>query len=372
MAHPPISTESFAAALATITAGRTQQFEHAQAIAEDVIEGMANLGWLGAHIPAEFGGTPLDAYAMGHLCEAVGAESGSLLSLLTVHSMVSFAVARWGSKAQRAEWLPALACGKLIGAFALTEPEAGSDAHAGTATLRRDGDTLVLDGTKKWISFAQRADVFLVVAKLDGKLTAVLVPRHASGLTVRPIQDMYGFRAAMLGEVQFQQCRIPASNLIGNPDFGLSQIVGSVLNEGRYCIAWGGAGLTRACVEASLAYARQRHQFGQPLGEHQLIQRQLADMAVQSRAARLMCLDAAHMRSQGDPAMIMATIEAKYFAAMVAERIASDAAQLHGANGLSADYPVQRYLRDAKVLGLIEGTTQLQQVVIAQNALRQK
>lgn len=357
---------------ARIVGGRGDEFDIEQALPDSVIADIGNQGWLGAVIPEAFGGSALDNYSLGHVCESLAGESGSLLSLMTVHTMVSFAIARWGSARQRDQWLGNMATGKVIGAFALTEVDAGSDAKSASSTLVREGDELILDGSKKWISLGQKAGLFLVAAKLDNRLVSVLVPRNTPGFEVRPMGDLYGFRAAMLGELQFSGCRLPLENLVGNVDFGLSQIVGSVLDQGRYCIAWGAVGLAQCCLDASLTYAKTRRQFDQPLGGHQLIQEVITNMMVETKASRLMCMDAAALRTSGDSNMLLATVMAKYSAGNAAERIAGDAVQLHGANGFSINYPVQRCLRDAKVLNIIEGSTQMQQILIARHGLRKR
>lgn len=359
----------FRATLAGILDGRAEQFDREQAIPEEILSALARQGWLATQVPGEWGGTPLDAHAMGRLCEAFGAESASLLSLLTVHSMACQALNRWGTPAQKADWLPGLAAGRTIGAFALSEPEAGSDARAVGTVLTPDGDDLRLDGVKKWISFGQRADLFLVVAKLDSRIATLLVPRDTPGLSVTAIRNLLGFRSAMLAEIHFHDCRLPRANLIGSTDFGLAQVVGSVLSHGRFCIAWGAVGVAQACLDASLDYARQRVQFGQPIGMHQLVQHKIADMITDTRAARLLCREAAAQLAAGHPEMIMSTVVAKYFAAAAAERIAADAVQLHGANGCTEDFPVQRQLRDAKILNLIEGSAQIHQMMIARTGL---
>lgn len=373
---PPATPEPSAPSVADVHAtlgrivdGHADQFDLDQAVPPAVTAALAREGWLATQVPAEYGGQPLAAAAMGPLCEAFGHESASLLSLLTVHSMVCHAIARWGSPAQKDWWLARLAAGETLGAFALSEPEAGSDAKAVTTEMTRVGDALSLNGRKKWISFGQCAGLFLVVGKLDGKITTVLVPRETAGLSVTPIRNMLGFRSAMLAELQFDDCRLPRSNLIGSLDFGLAQVVGSVLGHGRFCIGWGAVGLAQAGLDASVAYAQRRVQFGQPIGMHQLVQQKIADMVTHTRAARLLCQAAAAQVDAGHPEMIMSTVIAKYFAATAAERIATDAVQLHGANGCSDDFPVQRHLRDARILNLIEGTTQIQQVMIARDAL---
>jgi glutaryl-CoA dehydrogenase (non-decarboxylating) len=264
--------------------------------------------------------------------------------------------------------LPRLASGEALAAFALSEPQAGSDVQGVSTTLAPLEDGLRVTGVKQWISFGQVADVFLVIGKHAGKLVAVLVERSTPGLAVEPIRDMLGFRAAMLARITLHDCVVPRHNLVGSVDFGLAQIVGSVLDHGRYCIAFGSLGLAQASLDASRRYAQERTQFGRPLAEHQLIQQLLADMIVNVHAARLLCAQASRARAARAADMIMSAVVAKYFAARVAEQAASTAVQIHGANGCSSQYPVQRYLRDSKILQIIEGSVQMQQVLIAQQA----
>jgi glutaryl-CoA dehydrogenase (non-decarboxylating) len=347
---------------------RADAFDREQRIPAELPAQLAALGILGAQIPGEHGGTPVDPLAFGYLCEAMGEASGSVLSLLTVHTIVSAAIARWGTPAQKGHWLPKLARGELVAAFALSEPQAGSDAGNIATVINREGDRYVVNGRKKWISFAQLAGLFLVIGKCEGKMVSLLVSRETPGLTVQPIQNMLGFRSAMLGELQFDDCVVSASHLIGSPDFGYAQVVGSVLDQGRYCIAWGSVGLAQACLDACLSHTEQRESFGQLLKNHQLVQKPIADMVTHVQAARLLCAEAARLRAVGDPGTLMATATAKYFAARIAESSATDAVQIHGAIGCSEDYPIQRYFRDAKIMNIIEGSTQIQQVLIAQHA----
>jgi hypothetical protein len=336
----------------------------------DLLEAFAARGLFAACVPPSYRGQGLDAVSIGAVCEALGRASASALSLFTVHTMVSTAIGRWGTDTQRDRWLGRLADGSTIGALALTEPEAGSDVNGVQTVLRRSGDSIVVSGVKTWISFGRVAGVFLVSGKLDGQLAAVLVDRSAPGVAVDPILDMFGFRASMLARVTFRDCKVPATSLLGNPAFGLAQIVGSVLDHGRYCIAWGAAGLAGACLRAAVDYATRRQQFGRPLASHPLVQRLLTTMMVDSRAARLMCRDAARARDERRPDLLARTVAAKYFAARAADQCASTALQIHGANGLTEDSPVQRYLRDAKVFNLIEGSTQIQEMLLATEAVQ--
>ena len=340
-------------------------YDFNQSIPEQTIQTIAQQGWFGATIPKNHGGLELDTITWGLLCEEIGRASSSLLSLMTVHYMLCQAIHRWGTDAQQMHWLPILAKGERLGAFALTEPEIGSDAkNIGTSAMLA-GDSFILNGSKKWISCGQIADVFLIIAQSDEEPCAFLVEKDTPGFEIVPIKDMLGFRAAMLAEIHMKNCMVSKENLVGKIGFGFSHVAGAALDSGRYTIAWGCIGLGQACQDASIAYATERKQFDTYLKDHQLIQQMIADMITNLQAARLLCYNAGYLKSIKDPQMIMATSIAKYFASKMAAKASSDAVQIHGANGCSSSYPVQRYMRDAKIMEIIEGSNQMQQSLIA-------
>ena len=341
------------------------QHDQQQHTPPELIQHLAQQGYLGAIIPKEYGGGEMEAITFGLLCEQIGRASASLLSLLTVHGMVCQAIMRWGSAEQKQQWLPKLASGEIIGGFGLTEPNIGSDAKSIESTAIAHEDHYQLTGHKKWISFGQVANLFLIIAQCDNKPTALLVERKTAGFSTKPINNLLGFRSAMLAELILNDCIIPAQNLVGKIGFGFSHIASAALDHGRYCIAWGCVGLAQACLEASLHYTKDRKQFGTFLSNHQLIQHMIADMIVQIKAARLLCYQAGYLKNNGEPALIMETSIAKYFASQMVSKVADNAVQIHGANGCSEEYPVQRYLRDAKIMEIIEGSSQMQQIIIA-------
>ena len=338
----------------------------------EMIRKLSGAGYLGALVPREYGGQQMDPISWGLLCEEVGRGSASLLSLLTVHSMMIQTLVKWGTAHQKATWLPRLASGVSIGAFALTEPNIGSDARniESTAMLNEDG-TYSIKAEKKWISFGNSADVYLLFAKVNDQPAAFLIERQSPKFKVEPIKGMMGFRSANLANLSLDNVAVPAENMVGKPGFGFSHIASTALDQGRYCIAWGCVGLARAALEASLDYAGARKQFGKPLIEHQLIQQMITQMMVTTKAARLLCLDAANLKLKGEPSLIMETSAAKYYASRVAVDAANDAVQIHGGNGFSEGYPVQRFFRDAKVMEIIEGSTQMQQMIIARAGFQQ-
>jgi hypothetical protein len=223
-----------------------------------------------------------------------------------------------------------------------------------------------LNGQKKWISFGQIADVFLIFAQCEGKPTAFLVERDTPGFSTKPISGMLGTRAAMLAELHLNDCRIPKANVVGREGFGFSHILPITLDFGRYSVAWGCVGIAQACFEASMRYAGERKQFGSYLKDYQLIRQMITDMITNIKAARLLCYQAGYYKDVGDPRTLTETLVAKYFASTMVTRVANNAVQIHGAQGCSSEYSVQRYLRDAKVMEIIEGSTQLLEVSIAQ------
>jgi alkylation response protein AidB-like acyl-CoA dehydrogenase len=282
--------------------------------------------------------------------------------------MVAQAILRWGGKKAGELWLPRIATGEIFVAFGLTEPNVGSDAKSVESSARQSGDSYVLNGRKKWITGGQIADLFLIFAQCEGKSAAFLIERDNPGLSIIPVAGMLGVRASMLAELHLEECRIPKENLVGRLGFGFSHVGAHALDYGRYSVAWGCIGLAQACLEACLQYTSERKQFGSYLKDHQLIQRMIAEMVTNLKAARLLCYRAGYLRETGDPDAIMETVIAKYFAAVSATKASTDAVQIHGAIGCSAERSVQRFFRDAKIMEIIEGSTQVQQVAISQYA----
>lgn len=338
----------------------------------EFIADFAACGYLGGVVSAAYGGADMDDLTWGLLCEEVGRGSASLLSLITVQSMVVKVILKWGTQQQRDTWLPKLASGEIVGALGLTEPNQGSDARSieSAAVLQPDGSYL-LNAVKKWISFGASATLFLIFAKVDDKMTAFIVERDMEGFSSEPIRGMLGFRSANIAKLTMEDVIVPAENIVGKPGFGFSHIASTALDHGRYCIGWGCVGLSQAALDASLTYSGERRQFGKALYEHQLIQEMLTEMIVNTKAARLMCYHAAWLKESGEPSMIMETSSMKYFASRIAVSSANYAVQIHGANGCSSDYPVQRYYRDAKIMEIIEGSSQIQQIIIARSGYQQ-
>jgi glutaryl-CoA dehydrogenase (non-decarboxylating) len=343
-------------------------WDRAECMPAEAVRQLASKGYLGAVLPSDHGGAGFDMVGFGLLNEELGRACSSIRSLLTVHSMAALTIWRWGTEAQKAQWLEKLGQGQAIGAFALTEPEAGSDAREIRTEAVISGDDFLLSGHKKWITFAQIADLFLVFARSPRGPCAFLVERNTPGLVISPVHGMLGTRASMMAELRLEQCRVPKQNMVGAPGFGLSHIASSALDCGRYSVAWGCVGIAQACLETCLQYTGQRKQFGALLRDHQLVQRMIAQMVVGVKAARLLCYNAGQLKDAGDPTSMIEISIAKYFACRTAAEIARDAVQIHGANGCSGEYPAERFYRDAKIMEIIEGSNEIQEITIAQSA----
>lgn len=336
-----------------------------QRIEDAVVAALAAAGWIVPTAPSEAGGRGMDAEAYGLLSEEVGRACGSVRNLLGVQGMVAHAILRWGTGEQIDRWVPRIAAGEALASFALTEPAAGSDARAMTTTAVRSGAGYVLEGRKTWISFAARAHVLLVFAALEGHPAAFVVERDAPGLATEPIDGLLGLRASHLATVTLDRVTVPAAGLLASGPLAFDTVVAHALDFGRYSTACGAVGLAEACLRASLERGREREQFGSPIGEHQLIGRMLSRMTADVAAARLLCREAGALRAAGDPDALRRTLVAKYFATTHAFNAASDAVQIHGAMGCGPDAAPQRLLRDAKIQEIVEGTTQIQELHIA-------
>jgi len=333
---------------------------------EALFQALAQARYFVATLPCAAGGSGMDMMTYGLLTEEIGRGCGSTRNLIAVQGMVAHAILKWGTAAQKATWVPKIGHGEAVAAFALTEPDNGSDAGNAATTATLVGNEYILNGCKKWISFGQRADIFLIFAKHEGQMGAFLVERGTPGFSTIAIDGMYGLRASMLGELHFQECRIPQENLVGKIGFGLDFVATTSLDYGRYSTAWGCVGIAQGSLDASQRYTHERTQFGIPLNNHQLVKQMLTNMIANTEAARLLCQKAGYLRDKKSPDAIRSTMIAKYFASTTATTIANDAVQLHGAHGVGPDSPVQRYLRDAKIQEIIEGSSQIQQIKIAE------
>jgi glutaryl-CoA dehydrogenase (non-decarboxylating) len=330
-----------------------------------VVEALRQHGWLGAPASPEHGGGGLDMVSYGLLTGEVGRACSSARTLLTVHNLVALTVQRWAGPALRRTLLPLLAQGKQIAALALSEPDAGSDIQAINSTLIRDGESFRLNGVKTWTSFGLLADWFLVFARSAEGAVALMISADAPGLSRQAITDVIGTRASMLAELHFDNCMVQPDQIVGRPGFGLSHVAATALDHGRYSVAWGAVGLIDACLVATLAHLAGRRQFGERMLDLPLARAAISRIFIDSRAARQLCLSAGILREARDPEALLETMVAKCFAAAAAVRCANAAVRLHGARGLSEAHDVERLLRDAKVIEIVEGSEEIHELLIA-------
>jgi glutaryl-CoA dehydrogenase (non-decarboxylating) len=308
----------------------------------------------------------------GLMHQALGEASASVQGLVNVHHMAGSAIARWGTRAQKESWVPKLTSGAILAALAITEPNVGSDAAAVETTATLSGSDYVIDGTKRWITCGQSADLFVLLAGSENGPVAFLLPRETPGLTFEPISGALGCRGYMLARLHLRGCRLPPEQMLGRPGFGLTHVAATGLESGRYNLAWGCVGLARACLDAAFDYSRTRRQFGSALSEFQLVQRMITRMMTDVEAARLMCWRAGTLRGRRDPAAIKESTMAKYYASTMVNRVAYDALQIHGANGCGPDTPIERYVRDARIMEIIEGSTQVLEIAIARYGYQER
>jgi butyryl-CoA dehydrogenase len=336
---------------------------------------MAKLGFLGAPVPEKYGGAGMDYVSFALLVEEISRGSSSVRTTISVQTSLSeTTLMLFGTEGQKREWLVPLAKGERFGAWALTEPEAGSDAANLGTTARLDGDEWVLNGRKRFISNGNLADVVFVYARDPGSkrhegLSCFAVPKGTPGFTVTKVETTtkLGLRASPTADLAFEDCRVPEANLVGKRGNGWDQAM-RTLNSGRLGIAAGAVGVARAALEAAAKYVQERKAFGRLIGDFQLIREMIAESATEIDAARLLTLRAAHLRDLGQDNTKEVSM-AKLFGAQMAMRVTDRAIQMHGGYGYSGDFDVERYFRDARILGLYEGTNEIQKLIIAERVL---
>jgi len=338
----------------------------------DILEKMAPLGLLGAPLPEKYGGMGIDYIAYSLMTEEIGYASAALRSTVSVHtSLFQQTLNRWGTEEQKQKYLPRTTKGEILGCFATTEPNVGSDISSIETSAVLGGGKWRLNGNKMWISNGGVAGVALIFAQTDKAkkhrgLAAFLVERGTPGFSSRDIHGKLGQRSANTAELILEDCLVPAENVLGQVGDGF-KIAMTAFDNGRLCVAAGCVGLAQACIDASVLYAQTRQQFGKPIGSYQLVQEIIADMIVETEAARFLTYRAAHLKNKGVPSTVETSM-AKYYASEVALRAANNAIQVHGGYGYSDEYPVERYYRDTKASTLVEGTSQMHKLIIGRNA----
>lgn len=334
----------------------------------EALKELGALGAMGMCVPPEWGGAGMDYMSLVLALEEIAAGDGATSTIVSVQNSLACGITqKYGSEAQKREWLISLAKGEILGCFCLTEPHTGSDAAALRTRAERDGDHYVLNGVKQFITSGSHAEVAIVFAVTDksaGKrgISCFLVPCRTPGFIVGRSEDKLGQHASDTVQILLENCRIPATAMLGQPGDGY-RIALSNLEAGRIGIAAQSVGMARAALEAALRYARQRESFGVPIIEHQAVSFRLADMATQLDAARLLVWRAAMLKDQGQPCLKEASM-AKMFASEAAEKIASDAIQIHGGVGYTRDFPVERIYRDVRICQIYEGANDIQRMVI--------
>jgi alkylation response protein AidB-like acyl-CoA dehydrogenase len=328
-----------------------------------IVGRLAEVGYLGAALPEEYGGMGLDTVSYALVTEELGRADSSVRGIVSVNvGLVGKTVARWGSEEQKNEWLPRLSSGEALGCYALTEPGAGSDPGGLATRAERDGDGWTISGSKIFITLGTWAGLALVFARTGEGITCFLVPTDVEGFSAQPLKGKLGLRAQDTGELSLDGVRVPAEDVLGAEGEGM-KVALSALDNGRISLAAGCVGIAQGCLEACLAYARDRRQFGRSIASFQLVQELLAEIAVETEAARLLTWRAALAADSGQRHTLESSI-AKYYASEAAVRAANAAVQIHGGYGYVDEYPVGKYLRDARVTTLYEGTSQIQKLII--------
>jgi alkylation response protein AidB-like acyl-CoA dehydrogenase len=348
-------------------APHARDWDRAEEMDRSVVGKLAELGFLGAPIPEEYGGGGLDNVSYCLIVEEVGRADSSVRGVISVNTgLVGKTITKWGTDEQKQEWLPRICSGQALGCFCLTEPGTGSDASSLETKAERDGDTWVLSGSKMFITNGTWAGVALVFARTGGPgpkgVTCFLVPTDSKGFTATEIKGKLGLRAADTAEITLDGVHVPDANRLGDEGSGF-KVAMSALDAGRMSLAAGCVGIAQGCVDAAVAYAKDRSQFDRPIARFQLVQELIADMAVETDAARLLTWRVAALADAGQPHRLESSY-AKYYASEVAVRAANAALQVHGGYGYVDEYPVGKYLRDARVTTLYEGTSQVQKLII--------
>ncbi len=338
-----------------------------------VVRKMGELGYYGCPIPEQYGGTDVGFLAQTILCEEVSRGSSSIRVAFNTQCLgTALSILRHGDEAQKEKWIPPLISGEKIGCFAISEPNSGSDMMSMKSNVKPDGDGWILNGTKTWISFASRADAAIVYAHHDRSagtkgLSAFVVDMHSDGISTSDL-DKLGTRSSPTSEISFEDVKLPKEALLGELGWGARIVFGS-LNQTRLCCAAGGVGLAQACLDTAVQYCNEREQFGKPVGEFQMNQALIAEMAAALEAARWLTYRAAWQKDQGQLGNVMETSYAKYTAGMAVTRCSEYAMRILGSYGYSTEYPVARFYRDAILYQIVEGTTNIQKMIIANDLL---
>ena len=334
----------------------------------DLINKLGEMGVLGLNLPSEYGGGGADYISYCIMLEELGRADLGVAVTVSVHlSLGGKTVLQWGSEEQKEKYLPRIASGEMLACLATTEPNVGSDVSSIETSAVLQGDEWVLNGTKTWISNGGVADIAIIIAQTEKSLgskglTAFIVERGTKGFSSRDLHNKLGIRSSNTAELILEDCRVPQGNVLGPVGKGMSVAL-SAFDSARLGVAARTVGVAQACIDASVSYAQTRKQFGKLIGSFQLIQELIADMTVETEAARLLVYRAAAIKDKGDPATIETSM-AKYYSSEIALKAANNAIQIHGSYGYSDEYPVERYFRDVRVSSILEGTSQMHKLII--------
>ncbi|WP_158056195.1 acyl-CoA dehydrogenase family protein [Halorussus halophilus] len=348
-----------------------EEADREQSFPEEVWDGLAELDMTGMTVPEEYGGLDVDTLTYSVVNEEVAYGMLSVATALSVHCLATSCIAEFGDEAQKERWLPEMVDGRPVGAFALSEPQAGSNPAEMTTEAKREGDEYVINGKKQWITNGNRSGVVILFAKTDRddprSITQFVVPKDTDGLEVGKKEDKLGLRASDTTSLIFDDARIPAENRLTEEGKGLSAAL-SILTGGRIGIASQSVGLAQSALDEAMEYAQDREQFDKPIAEIQTIRHKLADMQTQVQASRLLTRDAARTDDRGENPEMAASM-AKYFASEAAVDVTNEAVQIHGGYGYTTDFDVERMYRDSKITTIYEGTSEIQKKVIARKLL---
>ena len=335
----------------------------------ELVEKIAAQGYLGAIVPREYGGAGLDYLTYGVIVEEIGRGDSAMRTVISVQtSLVCSAIMRWGTEEQKQRYLPKLCSGEWLGCFGLTEPDTGSDAANQRTRAKRTDSGWVINGAKMWISLGNYAKLAMIFAQTDPEkghrgLACFLVETEGNdGFAPQEIHHKLGLRGSDTASISLSDCEVPEDALLGEVGDGF-KVAMSSLDSGRYSVAAGCVGICEGCVEHSVSYAKEREQFGRPIASFQLVQAMLADMKVETDAARMLVYRAGYLKDSGQPSTTETSI-AKLYATEAAVKCANTAIQVHGGSGYVDDHPVERYFRDVRVTTLYEGTSQIQKLII--------
>jgi alkylation response protein AidB-like acyl-CoA dehydrogenase len=344
-----------------------RDWDRTEEMDRDIVPRLAEIGFLGGPLPEEHGGMGLDSLAYCLVIEELGRADSSVRGIVSVNvGLVGKTLLKWGTKDQKKEWLPRLCSGEALGCFGLTEPGSGSDAASLRTRAVRDGDDWIVNGSKMFITNGTWAGLALIFARTGEEgpkgISCFLVPTDSDGFSARSVKGKLGLRSQDTGELFLEDVRVPDSNRLGDEGRGF-KVAMSALDTGRMSLAAGSVGIAQGSLEASITYSQERNQFQRPIARFQLVQELIADMAVETEAARLLTWKVATLADAGKSHTLESSV-AKYYASEVAVRAANAAVQVHGGYGYVDEYPVGKYLRDARVATLYEGTSQIQKLII--------